>query len=111
MTPKPVAGLPTHIVNDKGRYHSLKSAEERSCRGLSDGLEGVSSDGEAYPIAPRASHQSLNYAWLDPTTLAAPYGTIYESRLKSQIGTVLMAPVGTRCFNNRRVEGRGVDAS
>ncbi len=32
MPPKPAAGLPTEVVNDKGRYHSLKStARGRSC--------------------------------------------------------------------------------
>jgi hypothetical protein len=32
MPPKPVAGLPIQIGNDKGRYHSLKStARGRSC--------------------------------------------------------------------------------
>ena len=97
------------IMNDKGRYHSLKSAEERSCGGLLDGLEGASSDVEAYPIAPWASHRSLNYAWLDPATLATPYGTIYEPRVRSEIGTVLIAPLGTRCVNNRRVKVWDVD--
>jgi hypothetical protein len=34
MPPKPVAGLPIQIGNDKGRYHSLKStARGRSCGG------------------------------------------------------------------------------
>jgi hypothetical protein len=33
LLPKPVAGLSTEVVNDKGRYHSLESTvRERSCR-------------------------------------------------------------------------------